>query len=43
MPEIASVRRGTGCVSLTRNVSSRREGESSDWAERVERLDDLVQ
>lgn len=42
MPEIASVRRGTGCVSLTRNVSSRR-GESSDWAGRVERLDDLVQ
>ena len=34
MPEIACVRRGAGCVSLTRNVPFVPR-ESSDWAERV--------
>jgi hypothetical protein len=42
VPEIARVRRGAGCLSVTRNVSWRR-GESSDWAKRVERSDDPVQ
>jgi alkylhydroperoxidase family enzyme len=41
MPEIARIRGSAGCVSFTRNVSSRM-GKASDWAERVERLDDLV-